>query len=81
MHWREAPRRLLKHLLHQEDLCVRIGKASRFERGTRHNVQQLANASRELTFAYKVVIVQPGLSRAKIAPAFLDVLGATDSFL
>lgn len=81
VHWREAPRRLLKHLLHQEDLRVRTGKASRFERGIRHNVQQLANASRELTFAYKVVIVQPGLSKAKIAPAFLDVLGATESFL
>lgn len=37
---------------------------------TRHNVQQLANASRELTYAYKVVIVQPGLSKAKIAPRF-----------
>lgn len=81
VHWRESPRRLLKHLLHQEDLRLKAGKASRFEKGTRQVVQQLANASRELTFAYKVAIVQPGLSKAKITPAFLDVLGATESFL
>jgi hypothetical protein len=26
-------------------------------------------------------VVQPGLSKARIAPAFLDVLGATELFL
>lgn len=49
--------------------------------GSRRDVQQLANVSRELSFAYRVIIVQPGLSQAKIAPAFLDVLGATETFL
>lgn len=81
VHWRENPRRLLKHLLHQEDLRLKAGGASRFERGSRREVQQLANVSRELGFSYRVIIVQPGLSKAKIAPAFLDVLGATETFL
>jgi len=58
----------------------RVG-ASRFERGSRRDVQQLANVSRELGFSYRVIIVQPGLSKAKIAPAFLEVLGATETFL
>lgn len=79
--WRESPRYLLKHLLHQEELRIKAGKASRFERGNRCTVQQLINVSRELTFAYKIVIVQPGLSKARIDSSFLDVLGATESFL
>jgi len=81
VHWRESPRRLLGHLLHQEDLRIKAGSGSRFERGSRRDVQRLANASREYTFEYRVLIVQPGLSKAKVAPAFLDVLGATETFL
>lgn len=41
----------------------------------------MVNASRLLAFAYQVAIVQPGLSKAKIGPAFLDVLGAIETFL
>jgi hypothetical protein len=43
----------------------------------------LRRSARELPFSfeYEVFIVQPGLSKAKIAPAFLDVLGATELFL
>lgn len=81
VHWREDPRRLLKHLLHQEDLRLKAGRESRFEAGTRRDIQQLVNASREFTFEYQVIIVQPGLSKAQIAPSFLDVLGATETFL
>lgn len=81
VHWREDPRRLLKHLLHQEDLRLKAGRETRFEAGGRRDIQQLVNASREFTFEYQVLIVQPGLSKAQIAPAFLDVLGATETFL
>ncbi len=81
VHWRENPRRLLKHLLHQEDLRARSGRESRFELGSQRDVQRLANASRELTFEYQVIIVQPGLSKAQVSPSFLDVLGATETFL
>lgn len=77
---REA-RRFLKHLLHQEDLRLKAGGASRFECGARRDVQQFANVGRELSFSYRVVIVQPGLSKAKIAPAFLNVLGVIETFL
>ena len=41
----------------------------------------LSLAARQLAFEYEIVIVQPGLSKAKLAPAFLDVLGATELFL
>jgi hypothetical protein len=72
---------MLKHLLHQEDARAKAGKRSRIERGTRMDLHRLSLAVRQLSFEYKVFVVQPGLSKAKIATAFLDVLGATESFL
>ena len=51
------------------------------ERGTRTDVHRLSLAVRQLAFEYQIFIVQPGLSKAKLAPAFLDVLGATELFL
>jgi superfamily II DNA or RNA helicase len=81
IHWREDPRRMLRHLLHQEDARTISGQNTRIERGTRVDIQRLINGIRQLSFEYHVFIVQPGLSKAKIAPAFLDVLGATELFL
>jgi hypothetical protein len=81
VHWREDPRRMLKHLLHQEDMRVKSGKSSRMERGTRMDLHRLSLAARQHGFEYQIFIVQPGLSKAKLAPAFLDILGATELFL
>jgi superfamily II DNA or RNA helicase len=81
IHWRESPRRMLRHLLHQEESRSKNGDKSRIERGTRTEIQRLIYGIRQLSFDYFVFIVQPGLSKAKIAPAFLDVLGATEVFL
>lgn len=72
---------MLKYLLHQEDARLKSGSSSRIERGTRTNLHRLSLGARQLAFEYEVFIVQPGLSKAKLAPAFLDVLGATESFL
>jgi len=79
--WRESPRQMLHHLVHQEDLRLAAGGASRFEQGSKREVQRLINACKEYRFEYEVLIVQPGLSKAQLAPAFLDVLGATETFL
>ena len=81
VHWREDPRRMLKHLLHQEDARQKSNAASRLERGTREDIHRISLNARQLAFKYEVFIVQPGLSKAKAAPAFLDVLGATELFL
>lgn len=81
VHWREDPRRMLKHLLHQEDARLKVSSSSRVERGNRSDIQRLSLAVRQVSFKYEVYIVQPGLSKAKAAPAFLDVLGATELFL
>jgi superfamily II DNA or RNA helicase len=81
IHWREKPRRMLRHLLHQEEARQKASKPSRFERGGRADIQRLINGVRALSFEFRVHIVQPGLSKAQVAPAFLDVLGATEVFL
>jgi hypothetical protein len=41
----------------------------------------MLNASKELAFDFRVHIVQPGLSKAQITPAHMDVLGATETYL
>ena len=79
--WREDPRRLLKRLLHRESLRTKSGRASRFEAGDKGTIQRLINASKELTFEYRVHIVQPGLSKARLTPSHMDVLGATETYL
>lgn len=81
VHWREEPRRMLKHLLHQEDARLKSGKSTRIEHGTRTDLYRLSLGARQLDFEYEIFIVQPGLSKAKLAPAFLDVLGSTELFL
>ena len=79
--WREDPRKLLRHLLHRETLRTKAARVSRFEAGDKSVIQKLVGASRELAFEYRVHIVQPGLSKAQLTPAHLDVLGATETFL
>jgi superfamily II DNA or RNA helicase len=81
IHWRESPKRLLKHLLHQEDQRKKKGQSSRLEKGDRVEIQRLLNVAKQISFEYRVFIVQPGVSKAQISPAFLDVLGATETFL
>jgi len=79
--WREDPRKLLRHLLHRENLRQKAERTSRFEVGDKRAVQQILNASKELVFDYRVHIVQPGLSKAQVTPAHMDLLGATETFL
>jgi superfamily II DNA or RNA helicase len=79
--WREDPRKLLKHILHRESLRTKVGRGSRFEVGDKRTIQQLLNTFKELSFEYRVYIVQPGLSKAQLSAAHMDVLGATGSFL
>lgn len=79
--WREDPRKLFKHLQHRENLRTKAGRASRFEAGDKRVVQQILNAAKECTFEYRVHIVQPGLSKEKLAPAHMDLLGATETYL
>jgi superfamily II DNA or RNA helicase len=81
VHWRENPRRMLRHLLLQEQRRDQVGRASRFEKGDLADLKALINRARYLAFRYEVVIVQPGIRHAKLAPQFLDVLGATELFL
>ena len=81
VHWRESPRRMLRHLLHQEDLRVKAGAATRFEEGTANELRQLLFGARQVSFEYRVFLVQPGLSKGRISQGILDVLGATETFL
>lgn len=79
--WREDARSLLKHLLHREAIRINSGRSSRFEKGDRPTVQRLLNAAKELGFDYRVHIVQPGISKQRLAAGQMDLLGATENYL
>jgi superfamily II DNA or RNA helicase len=79
--WREDPPKLLKRLLYREGLRTNAGGPSRFEKGTKQELQRLANAAKDFGFDYRVHIVQPGFSKAGVAGPHSDLLGATESFL
>jgi len=81
VHWRENPRRMLRHLLLQEQRRDEAGLSSRFEKGDLASLKTLLNRARYLAFRYEVVIVQPGIRQGSLTPQFLDVLGATELFL
>jgi superfamily II DNA or RNA helicase len=79
--WREHPYRLFKHLLKRDADRLRKDLPSRFDKGTRAHLNRLASRWRELSFRYRVTIVQPGLSKGRITPQVLDILSATESYL
>ena len=43
--------------------------------------QRLLNAAKEVGFDYRVHIVQPGISKQRLAAGQMDLLGATENYL
>jgi superfamily II DNA or RNA helicase len=79
--WREYPHRLFKHLLKRDADRIRKRHSSRFDKGSKTQLSRLAARWRELSFRYRVIAVQPGLSKARVTPQVLDILSATEGYL
>jgi hypothetical protein len=79
--WFDYPVRILKRLRKRENDRINAGLPSRFEAGTLSVVRDLINNWQQYEHHYSVTIVQPGLSKAQVEPAQLDLLGATESYL
>ena len=86
-HWRNAVPELLKHLRRREEgrrlRSVRVGQphVSRFERGDRRTLLELAKQVPLLVPEFKIFVVQPGLSRAAAVNKQLELLAATELYL
>lgn len=82
--WMSSPEKrtdLFTHLLRREAQRERAARPTRFERGDR----QLVGTLREMTYTtpvtLKIIIVQPGVSKARVSESQLRLLSVTENYL
>jgi len=83
INYMEDPASLFTHLLRREPRCSGSeAKAStRFEVGDKDDLLRIREKSSRTVVTLKVFIVQPGLSRAMVSRAQLELLGVTENYL
>lgn len=79
--WRHDVDALLRHLRYRDARRVTTMKVSRFERGDQTVLSMLQRKVRFLRPRFKIHLVQPGISRAKVSVGQLDLLSATAAYL
>lgn len=72
---------LFSHLLRREAKRQARGVSSRIERGDRDLLETLREMSHTTHVALKIVVVQPGVSRAAITESQLRLLSVTENYL
>ena len=72
---------LFMHLLRRDAMACARGRRSRFEKGDAERVEVIREMSRKVSVALKICVVQPGVSRAAISPAQLELLAVTENHL
>jgi superfamily II DNA or RNA helicase len=72
---------LFTHLLRREAKRQRDGRPTRFERGDTRLVETLREMTRTTRMTLKIVVVQPGVSKAAISETQLRLLSVTENYL
>ncbi len=72
---------LFTHLLRREAQRQDRGASSRIERGDRALLETLREMSHTTRITMKIVVVQPGVSKAAISEAQLRLLSVTENYL
>jgi superfamily II DNA or RNA helicase len=72
---------LFTHLLRRDAKRQSGGRVTRFERGDRRLVETLREMSYTTRVTLKIVVVQPGVSLARISEAQLRLLSVTENYL
>lgn len=81
IHWMEKPTELFYHFLRREPRQKKGETGSRFERGNKNDLLKISEMSRRVRIELDVHIVQPGLSKAKVSQAQLELLSVTENYL
>ncbi len=81
IHWREKPEDLFNHLQRREPKRKLGNSAGRFIRGNREILQKLQIKLRLFPVDFKIYIVQPGISKAKVTEGQLELLSVTENYL
>lgn len=79
--WHSNPAGLVDHLHRRSLPAGRNGRTSRFAKGDERSLVQLKRKVRQLRCRYEVLVVQPGIAKAKLEPETSSVLGAASHFL
>lgn len=80
IHWVDNPTKLFDHLLRREPRRTNGLEVSRFEKGSRNELEEIQQMS--LTFPrveLKIFIVQPGLSKSAASRDQLELLSVTEN--
>lgn len=72
---------LFTHLLRREAKRRGDGRPTRFERGNSRLVETLREMTRTTEMSLKIVVVQPGVSQARISETQLRLLSVTENYL
>ncbi len=81
--WRERKglAELIPHLIHRDQQRLEKGEATRFEHGDLQVLEDIARRLELLRPEFRIVVVQPGLSRALASRPVLELLAATALYL
>jgi hypothetical protein len=81
IHWIEKPAALFTHLLEREEARMDKTGVSRIQLGDVDKIDELRNMASYYRMTLKISVVQPGLSKQKVSPSQLHILGATENYL
>lgn len=83
VHWKhKSGKDFINHLLRRETKSKNALSCSRLEKGDRNDlVKLLGILKNEIPVEYEILIVQPGLSKAKAADDILTLLGVTATYI
>lgn len=81
IHWKEDVRRLITHMRARDSKRVTKNRATRFEVGSQKTLRTIERMVKFYKADFKIFIVQPGLSKAKVSLEQLELLGSTELYL
>ncbi len=79
--WLEKPRDLFTHLMRREPRRYQGKEATRYEVGTEKDLLRIREKADRQQVLLRVVIVQPGLSKAAVSQEQLELLAVTENYL
>lgn len=79
--WIEKQRDLFTHLLRREPRTRGNATATRYEKGGASDLMRIREKSDVQRVLLKVVIIQPGISKAAVSREQLELMGVTENYL
>lgn len=80
-HYKEDHYRFLSHFLRREPMKRSGQEYSRFEKGTKEDLEIMIQMSNLYDLRLNVFVVQPGVSKSKISPEQRKLLAVTENYL